>query len=97
MADHQVRLRSWVRASDAEMRTGMLGYLSVFYGSLVIDGIVLRRAGGTAEARFMLSWPARTDRAGRRHAYARPADDTARRAIEREILGQLTEHVEVDS
>lgn len=86
MADYEVRVRSWVRATDTEARTGLLGYLSVSYGSLVLDGICLRRS---ATGHFCLSFPARTDRAGRRHSYIRPCDNEARVAIEREILGQL--------
>lgn len=89
MADPVIRLRTWVRASDAEVRTGLLGFISVEFGNLILDGIVLRR---TADGRFTLSFPARTDRAGRRHAYVRPTDDAARQAIEREILGQLRQH-----
>ena len=86
MVDHEVRVRTWVKASEAEIRTGLLGFLSVTYGNLVLDGICLRR---TSAGRFGLSFPARTDRAGRRHSYIRPIDDTARQAVEREILGQL--------
>ena len=51
------------------------------------------RQGGAfrrkSDGGFALSFPAKTDRGGRRHAYVRPADDVARGAIEREILGQL--------
>lgn len=86
-----VRVRSWVRASDDDIRTGLLGFISVEYGSLILDSIVLRR---TTEGRYALSFPARTDRSGRRHAYVRPIDDDARRAIEREILWQLGERAE---
>ncbi|MBZ0154103.1 MAG: hypothetical protein K8J09_21470 [Planctomycetes bacterium] len=66
----------------------MLGFISVTYGTLVLDGICLRR---TAEGRYTLSFPARTDRAGRRHPYIRPVDDSVRQEIEREILWQLGE------
>ncbi len=90
--DPEIRVRTWIRASDDEVRTGLLGYLSVTYGSLVLDGIVLRR---TTDARFALSFPARTDRAGRRHSYVRPVDDIARKAIETELLGQLAQHPDV--
>ena len=92
MVNAEVRIRTWVRASDAELRTGLLGYLSIFYGEMVVDGITLRR---TVDGRFVLSFPARTDRRGQRHAYVRPVDDDARRAIERELLGQLGEQLEV--
>ena len=88
----ELRVRTWVRGTDAEVRTGLLGYLSVEYGAIVLDSIVLRR---TAEGRFALSFPARTDRAGRRHAYVRPVDDDARREIERAILGQLGQRPDV--
>jgi len=85
----EVRVRSWVRASDQDVRDGLLGYLSVFYGALVLDGITLRQ---TADRRFALSFPAKTDRGGRKHPYFRPIDDAARVAIEREILWQLAQH-----
>lgn len=94
--DHQsgapeVRLRTWCKASEAEIRTGLLGYVSVVYGDLILDGIVLRR---TADGRFAVSFPARTDRVGNRHSYIRPIDSAARDAIERELLWQLGEHPE---
>ncbi len=85
---NEVRVRSWVRGSDDEIRSGLLGYISVEFGNLILDGIVLRR---TADGHFALSFPARTDRAGKRHSYIRPIDDDARREIEREILWQLGE------
>ncbi len=92
MADPVIRLRSWVKASADDERTGLLGFISVFAGDLVIDGIVLRR---TAAGRFALSFPSRTAKNGERHAIIRPVDDDARQAIERELLRQLAEHTEV--
>ena len=91
MVDHQVRVRTWVRGSDAEVRSGLLGFISVECGRWIFDGICLRR---TTDGRFALSFPARTDRAGKRHSYLRPVDDQARKAIEREILGQLGQRSE---
>ena len=88
MNDADVRIRTWVRASDDEIRSGLLGYVSVFLGDLVVDGITLRR---TAQGRLALSFPARTDRAGRRHPYVRPVDDEARHRIEATLLGELAE------
>jgi hypothetical protein len=82
----EIRIRSWVRGTDDEVRTGLLGYLSIHYGDLVLDGVTLRRK---SDGGFALSWPAKTDRGGRRHAFVRPVDDRVRRAIEREVLGQL--------
>lgn len=92
MADLRVRVRSWVRASDNDIRSGLLGFISAEYGDLVLDSITLRR---TATGRFALSFPAKTGQDGRKHAYVRPRDDQARVAIEREILGQLGQHEDV--
>ena len=91
MADHEVRVRTWEKAGEAEIKSGLLGFLSVTDGNLVLDGICLRR---TSDGRYALSFPARTDRAGRKHSYIRPADDEARQAIEAEILWQLGEREE---
>lgn len=91
MADHVVRVLTWVKAGEAEIRTGLLGWICVEYGVLVLDGICLRR---TADRRLALSFPARVDRAGRKHSYLRPVDDAARQAIEAEILWQLGERPE---
>jgi len=89
----EVRIRSWVRGNADDERAGLLGYLSVFYGALILDGITLRR---TAEGRLTLSFPARTDRSGNRHAYFRPVDDEARQQIERELLkGMVSDSSEV--
>ena len=82
----EIVVRSWVGASDEEIRTGLLGFISVFVGDLIVDGLALRK---TASGRLALSFPARTSRSGHRHPYVRPIDDDARRAIERAILGQL--------
>ena len=86
MSGPEIVVRSWVRASDQEIRSGLLGFISAFVGDLIVDGIVLRR---TVSGRLALSFPARTSRSGHRHPYVRPVDDDARRAVERTILGQL--------
>ena len=88
MTAPDLRVRTWVRASMAENNTGLLGFLSVFYGSLILDGIALRR---TAYGKYTLSFPARTDRDGRKHSYIRPESDAMRQEIERELLRQLGE------
>jgi len=90
---NEVRVLTYVRGSADDEREGLLGYLCVAYGALVLDSIVLRR---TARGEHALSFPARTDRAGHRHAYVRPADDEARREIEAEILWQLGEREDFD-
>ena len=88
MSDTSPRIRTWVRGSDAEIRTGLIGYVSVEFGGLVLDGIVVRK---TTDGRFTLSFPARTDRAGRKHPYIRPVSDQVRKEIEDDLLWQLGE------
>ena len=86
MADPDVRVISFVRGSDADQRDGLVGYLRVAYGSIEVDGITLRF---TEDGRYALSFPARTDRSGKKHAIVRPVDAAAREAIETELLRQL--------
>jgi hypothetical protein len=86
MSVPELLIESWTTASDSEVRSGLLGYLSIRYGPLLLDGITLRR---TAEGRLALSFPARTDRAGRRHSYIRPVDAAARAQIEAVVLAQV--------
>jgi hypothetical protein len=85
-------IRTWIRGTDDEVSTGLLGYLSVRYGDLVLDGIVLRR---TAAGRLALSFPARTDRTGQKHPFVRPIDAAARQAIEAALLAQLRQQEEI--
>lgn len=86
MSDHSIRLRTWVRGSADDERQGLLGFLSVTYGPWIFDGITLRR---TADGRLAVSFPARSDRSGRKHALIRPIDSETRESIERELLRQL--------
>ncbi len=86
MSEHSIRLRTWVRGSADDERQGLLGFLSVACGPWIFDGITLRR---TADGRLAISFPARSDRSGRKHAFIRPVDNATREAIERELLGQL--------
>jgi len=87
MSDPSIKIRSWVKSSDDDVRAGLLGYISVFYGDLILDGLTVRR---TADGRLAISFPARQDRQGRRHPYVRPVDDAARLRIERAIFGEST-------
>lgn len=88
MSSPRVHIRSYASASAVEVRAGLIAYIALDYGDLILDGITLRR---TAEGRFALSFPARTDRVGRRHAYIRPIDATARAQIEAAVLALLGE------
>ena len=66
----------------------MVGFLSVTYGDLVIDGITVRR---TAAGRLALSFPERTSRKGQRHSIVAPVNGEARQAIEAEVFRQARE------
>ena len=78
---------AFVRSSQVESRTGLLGWCSFTLGNLIrVDGVCVRR---TREGRLVLSFPARRDRAGIDHPYVRPVDDATRRQIEDAILREL--------
>lgn len=87
MTEHDIRIRTWTRASEADSPTGLLGYLSLVCGPWILDGITVRR---TADGRMTLSFPERRDGQGRRHPFIRPADDAARQAIEKAVFGAAT-------
>jgi DNA-binding cell septation regulator SpoVG len=93
MASDQVRVRSWIRASDEDARAGLLGYITVFVGRLIVDGVTVRR---TAAGKLVLSFPQRESRSGHRHAVVRPVDDEARREIEAQVLGDLLRNEKAD-
>ena len=58
----------------ARQRDGLLGWLSLRIGNLLLDGVALRR---TSRGDLTLSWPARRDRGGRDHPVVWPVDDAA--------------------
>lgn len=94
MAEPQVSIRSWVRGSADDQRRGLLGFVSLVYGDLVLDGITVRR---TEAGRLTLSYPERRDGQGRRHALMRPIDDEARLRIEKAIFEAATVTEEAQS
>lgn len=83
---HELRVLTWCRGSDHDVRSGLLGWIRVSYGSLEVDNITLRR---TSDGRLALAFPSRTAKNGTKHSIVRPVDDAARREIEHEILEQL--------
>ena len=84
----QITILSFATAPARDRERGLLGWLSFGVdGLLVLDGVALRR---TRTGRLTLSFPAPTDRRGRRRALVRPLDDRARRAIERAVLEALS-------
>lgn len=83
---HDVR---FTPGSDRDVESGLLAFIRLQYGSLVLDGLTLRR---TREGGLSVSWPERRDRNGGRHPIARPRTDAARRELEDAILRALYEH-----
>ena len=88
-----IRIRTWVRGTPDDERSGLLGFLSIFYGGLIVDGITVRR---TATGKLALSFPERRDRKGRAHSVVRPVDDESRRRIEAIVFGAATLAAEVE-
>lgn len=92
MKQHQetpsVSVRTWTPGSDDDRRSGLLGFVALEVDRFRLDGVTVRK---TATGKLTLSFPARTDRSGRRHAFIRPLDDAARVEIEAEVLWQLGE------
>jgi len=82
----EVIVRSCTRASEADRRGGLVAYLTLEYGNLALDSVVLRR---TLDSRYVLSFPQRRDRVGKAHAYVKPISDGARAEVERQVLAQL--------
>ena len=78
---------TFVPAGQEERARGLLGFVSMRFGDdLVLDGVTLRR---TEQGRLALSYPMRRDRRGRTHHFIRPADDDARRRLERAVIDAL--------
>ena len=74
-------------ASADDVRHGLLGFVTLTFADLLLlDGVTLRL---TEAGEHRLSFPARTDKQGRRHPYYRPQDDRARRIIEQAVFAAL--------
>jgi len=79
-----VSLLSFVSAPAALQESGLLGWLGLSVGDLVIlDGIALRRSRA---GELILSFPVRTDGRGRRSATVRPMDAGAAAYIVGQVL-----------
>jgi len=87
MSELQITSVQFTAASPADADTGLLGHVAFTLDEgLRLDGIAVRR---TRDGRHTLSFPARQDRAGRRHFFVRPLTDAARQAIEEPVLRAL--------
>lgn len=86
MCEPDFRVLAFTHAGPADQRAGLIGFLCIRAGCLILDGVTLRRS---AEGAMILSYPARTDRHGNRHAIVRPIDGISRAAIEGIVFEQL--------
>jgi len=64
----------------------LLGWVIANYGDLELRCLQVRR---TAEGRYAVGFPSRTDSNGVMHPIVRPLDQMARAAIEAQVLGEL--------
>lgn len=77
----------FTRATEDDLKRGLVGYVTLTFADLLLlDGITLRV---TASGEHRLSFPARTDKQGKRHPYFRPLDDRARQVIEKTVFAML--------
>ena len=81
-----IRSVRFIPASDAEAERGLLAYVKLEFGPLILDGVTLRR---TLDGRLTLGWPERSDRQGNRHPLMRPISDAARLELENAVLREL--------
>ena len=78
---------TFTQASERDEARGLLGYLAIVLNeSIRADGLTLRRTEG---GELYVAFPARTDRAGMRHALLRPLDEEHRRALQAQVFAQL--------
>jgi len=77
---------SFTAANQRDQQGGLLGFLQIRYGDLLLDGVALRRS---STGRLVLSFPRRRTRAGAEFHYVRPVDDRARRELEAQVIQAL--------
>lgn len=73
-------------ANQRDQQAGLLGFLQLRYGDLLLDGVALRRSSTGC---LVLSFPRRHSRAGAEFHYVRPVDDRARRDLEAQVIRAL--------
>lgn len=87
MTSPKISIRKWTHGTPDDLRGGLLAYVQIEYGDVLID-VTARR---TEAGRFALSFPERRDSKGRRHSVVRPIDDSARLAIEAAVFRAAAE------
>ena len=82
---------NFVKGSEAEQGTGLLGYVSFdLNGMMRVDGVTLRH---TREGRLSLSYPERRDGRGHGHSLIRPLSHRAQADIQRQVLSALASEI----
>jgi len=82
----KVMIVTFTSAAVHELARGLVGWVSIQIGLLLVDGIAVRRS---QNGRLYLAFPSPTDRRGRRREVVRPLDTHARRVIEAAVLNAL--------
>ena len=82
-----VSILAFASAPPHHRARGLLGWLSLEIGPLLLDGVGLRQTRDGR--RLYLAFPTPTDRHGKRREVVRPRDAEARRAIEVAVLQAL--------
>jgi hypothetical protein len=75
----------YTAGSPAERVTGLLGWIRLRYGDLLLDGLALRR---TRDHRLVLSFP-KPRRVGFTRQLVGPAGPDVREQIESEVIAEL--------
>ena len=73
-------------ASDVDLSSGLLGWVTFTFRGLQIDGSYVRR---TRAGRVVLFWANHESGSGRRHVIVQPVDQELRVALEQYVLGEL--------
>lgn len=87
MNDLRITNVRFASAKPEDHDIGLVGYVSATINRLRVDGITIHHAAD--DHHLVLSFPAKKDRAGRKHFYLRPENDEARREIEYQIFAAL--------
>ena len=77
---------NFTSGSPEERATGLLGWISLIYGDLLLDGLTLRR---TRAGALTIAFPKPTRRSGLARNPVRPVGAAARQRIEAQVIAAL--------
>jgi hypothetical protein len=81
-----IRDIQFTAGSRADRTTGLLGFVRLQYGDLLLDGLTLRR---TLDGRLVLAFPRPSRRVGLARQLVGPAGPDVRQQIEAEVVAEL--------